>query len=606
MDEIPKSIWKKSWKGWRGFLLGWLGLMLATLIIFWVIMFAAGARITSEELKLWAALAVCATTVTFLVLFFRWLFCWRNFKRFLFGLACFATLIALFFAEEDWRGKHDWEKFKHEWEAKGEKFDLKDFVPPASPDEQNFAFSPVWVAEIKNNFLSQPEKAQLWYGNRIFGEDVSNILPFFPISTTRSNDWNNNLTIGNWAKSTITDLEIWQTYYRNPAKKDSTNEFPITPQPQSPAADVLFALSKYDPVIEKLKIDSAMPHSRFPVQYGDDDPAEILLPHLAALKRYAQLLQLRAIAELQNGQSGKALDDIKLSLRLMDSIQAEPFIISHLVRFAIFQIILQPIYEGLTEHKWSDMQLAELDSELSKLDFLAGYELSVRGERAAHIKVIDYLEQKRIRYWDFFAMLGSDDGDRQKNVMNNFWVAAELYLMPKGWFYQNKIPLSQMHQQWNLPAVDDEQQMVLPKKIAQANKAVKSINGSTPFNFFARLLLPELGNFAQKTAFGQNAVNLARVAIALERYRLANGGYPDSLDALAPQFMEKIPHDVIGGKPLHYQRTDDGQFVLYSVGWNETDDGGVVVFKNGSAPRDEWKAGFDMNEGDWVWRYPQK
>jgi hypothetical protein len=132
--------------------------------------------------------------------------------------------------------------------------------------------------------------------------------------------------------------------------------------------------------------------------------------------------------------------------------------------------------------------------------FWPDYELSVRGERAAHIKVIDYLEQKRIRYWDFFAMLGSDDGDRQKNVMNNFWVAAELYLMPKGWFYQNKIPLSQMHQQWNLPAVDDEQQMVLPKKIAQANKAVKSINGSTPFNFFARLLLPELGNFAQKTA----------------------------------------------------------------------------------------------------------
>ncbi len=58
--------------------------------------------------------------------FVRWVCCWRNFKRFLFGLACFATLIALFYAEENWRGKHDWEKYKREWEAKGEKFDFRD------------------------------------------------------------------------------------------------------------------------------------------------------------------------------------------------------------------------------------------------------------------------------------------------------------------------------------------------------------------------------------------------------------------------------------------------------------------------------------------------
>ena len=74
-------------------------------------------------------------------------------------------------------------------------------------------------------------------------------------------------------------------------------------------------------------------------------------------------------------------------------------------------------------------------------------------------------------------------------------------------------------------------------------------------------------------------MDLARVAIALERYRLAHGEYPESLDALAPQFIAKLPHDIINGQPLHYRRTADGQFVLYSVGWNETDDGGEVGFK---------------------------
>jgi len=49
---------------------------------------------------------------------------------------------------------------------------------------------------------------------------------------------------------------------------------------------------------------------------------------------------------------------------------------------------------------------------------------------------------------------------------------------------------------------------------------------------------------------------------------------------------------------LHYRRTDDGQFVLYSVGWNETDDGGEVAFTSGGS--------VDVNTGDWVWRYPAK
>ena len=122
------------------------------------------------------------------------------------------------------------------------------------------------------------------------------------------------------------------------------------------------------------------------------------------------------------------------------------------------------------------------------------------------------------------------------------------------------------------------------KNVTQADKAIESINPSTAFHFLVRLLLPELGKYAERTAYVQNAANMARMAIALERYRLAHGGFPESLDALAPQFMEKIPHEIINGQPLHYRRSDDGQFVLYSVGWNETDDGGVVAFE-----RSFWK-----------------
>jgi hypothetical protein len=87
------------------------------------------------------------------------------------------------------------------------------------------------------------------------------------------------------------------------------------------------------------------------------------------------------------------------------------------------------------------------------------------------------------------------------------------------------------------------------------------------------------------------------VAIALERCRIAQGRYPESLDALAPQFINKLPHDVIGGGQLKYRRADNG-FVLYSIGWNEKDDDGTPAgMKNGL---------LDSGDGDWVWQSAAK
>ena len=99
-------------------------------------------------------------------------------------------------------------------------------------------------------------------------------------------------------------------------------------------------------------------------------------------------------------------------------------------------------------------------------------------------------------------------------------------------------------------------------------------------------------------AFGQTRVNEAIVACALERYRQAQGQFPESLEPLSPRFLPNMTHDLITGAPLLYRRTPDGQFILYSVGWNEKDDGGVEVV---SHPR-SYEA--ELMEGDWVWRYP--
>ena len=109
------------------------------------------------------------------------------------------------------------------------------------------------------------------------------------------------------------------------------------------------------------------------------------------------------------------------------------------------------------------------------------------------------------------------------------------------------------------------------------------------------MLLPALSKVILKSAAAQTAFNQAAIACALERYRLANGHFPEKLDALAPQFISSLPNDVLTGEPYKYRRTDDGRFVLYSVGWDEKDDGGVAG-----------KTLFDEKQGDWVWEYPAR
>jgi hypothetical protein len=68
----------------------------------------------------------------------RGLFTWRGMRRILVGIAVLATLVALLYAEEDWRGKRAWENCKRELAAKGVDLNWSDYIPAPVPDDQNF------------------------------------------------------------------------------------------------------------------------------------------------------------------------------------------------------------------------------------------------------------------------------------------------------------------------------------------------------------------------------------------------------------------------------------------------------------------------------------
>ena len=179
-------------------------------------------------------------------------------------------------------------------------------------------------------------------------------------------------------------------------------------------------------------------------------------------------------------------------------------------------------------------------------------------------------------------------------------------LVPQGWYYLEELNYSRGFHTQLAAGLDATNNRVSVPQIKSGAEALERMVGSGGFAgtelgrvlhhwLMAKMLLPGLTKAVLKSAAAQTTVNQAAIACALERYRLANGHFPEKLDALVPQLISPLPNDVLTGEPYKYRRTDNGQFVLYSVGWDEKDDGGVPG-----------RTLFDDLQGDWVWEYPAR
>ena len=72
----------------------------------------------------------------------------------------------------------------------------------------------------------------------------------------------------------------------------------------------------------------------------------------------------------------------------------------------------------------------------------------------------------------------------------------------------------------------------------------------------------------------------ARMALAVEQYRLSTGRLPETLDQLVPTLVSRVPLDPFDGLPLRFRPLDTG-YVVYSVGQDLMDNQGEAQ-KTGS------------------------
>jgi hypothetical protein len=520
---------------------------------------------------------------------FRWLCSWRGIRRMLIVLAWAVTIIGLFYGEEDWRGRHAWNQYRDAAAARGLSLDWSTYIPKPVPDDQNFAATPF----LKTFFQTNP----FILTNDLYHRADNNV---FETNSARYKDKGHRH---------FTDLVAWQqaaaALEHGELKRDQRFETDITDlAARAAAAPAILEGMKPDAAVSaELRAASSREYSRFPVAYDLENPWDIIIPHLSRIKQTVQPLKLEACAELAAGQSDQALADVKLMLALADSIKSEPFLISYLVRVACVHIAIQPVWEGLAEHRWTDAQLQVLQARFSSYDFLADVEQSLKAERAVGTLTADLVMKKGLLYVEGIGSVDNYQNYQEPFRKVFFYVIGKV--MPSGWYDREKLNYNKLFAAQFEGIVDLTARTVSPRKDAlNADEMERQIYGTwrrTPLHaalrhcVIANMLLPGLRKIHAKAAAAQTAADQAALACALERYRLANGQFPETLAALSPQFMDHAPHDVITGQPYKYRRTEDGQFILYSVGWDEKDDGGVPG-----------KNLFDQTQGDWVWSYPAK
>jgi hypothetical protein len=451
---------------------------------------------------------------------------WRVSRRILISLAVFATLVAIFYTGEDWRGKRAWENYKREAAAQGHVLDWEQFIPPPVPDDQNL----FKVPQMQEWFVRNPNV-------------TNNELNILITNATKTA----NIT----SKTDAANFLAWSDQF----------------QPD------------FDLMREALKRPDARMDGDYTVPY------EIPIVNFVHIRAVAQALAQRAKCNLLLGRPDKALADLTLlndSRRIMERAPTgKPItLVDAMVNVAVTGLYAETIAKGFQDHTWQEPQLTSLQEQLEPINLPHIVALSFQSEPAASTRTLEIISNAKLQEW--FSL----------HPKNSYWALWKWDLLPRGWIYQNMATSARMTYS-QIEGFDSASGLIEPKQFKDVSHVLNRV--ARPYSFIATAAIPNYTKAWQTTAYNQTMVNEAQIACALERYYLTYGQYPDTLDALAPHFMDTIPHDIIGGQPLHYRRTNDGKFLIYSVGWNETDDGGQRSRYNANGGLANYA------QGDWVW-----
>ena len=488
-----------------------------------------------------------------------WLLSWRILRRVLLAVACFITLVAGFYTVENWRGWRAWEQCKRELEAKGETLNWEAFIPPPVPDEQNFFKAPGMTA---------------WFNRRARGTNQN--VRIYSVTPALS-----------LMASTRGILDELRSLPEKPAASDAATS-------AVSRAGLRAAFAEYEPEYRRLADACQRPKSRLADDYNS--PFELHIPNFVNGREVAQTLSVHAGLNVLDSRPDVALQDLVMMRRVGEVMDDSHTLVGTMIHVAILGVYIQTARDAFEAGLWQEPQMAALQHQTREVDLLASLARSWRGaERVGVIRVLDRPPDELAKV---FAAARSPGGSNVRGGIDwhPLFTRIKLELCPRGWFLQNQASLCRFNQAF-LDSLEVSGRRIHSARLNALNDRWQNLPPRSPYTFLATLAMPNFSLALQHLARTQTQVDQLHVACALERYRLTHGSYPEKLDALMPALLDHVPKDLFSDGPLKYHRDDQGGYLLWSVGWDEKDGGGVQSLGKDGKPA------YDASPGDWVWQH---
>jgi hypothetical protein len=325
-------------------------------------------------------------------------------------------------------------------------------------------------------------------------------------------------------------------------------------------------------------------------------PGDYSIPHLwpipnyVAIRNVAQLLGARAQAFLLLNRPDEAYAELERIDRLNRIVTAKPLtLVASMIHVAVTGVQTATIEQGFALGVWQERHFRGFIKSYGARRLLPTVIDALRsGERAGVIELVEKLSTEEGR-----SAVEADTSGALKSL------AASLRRMPRGWERQNLAFYAQAMQE----QIDmfDVKRSIDPRAAQFTGEQIVSrVEGYSPMRIVAQMALPNVLKAGQTALRVQTSVNELVTASALELFRRENGRYPETLTELTPRFMERIPPDLILGQPLRYQKRVNGEYALYSIAWNGTDDLAPLL-ANTNAPMLEIFAS-EASLDDWLWK----
>ncbi len=305
--------------------------------------------------------------------------------------------------------------------------------------------------------------------------------------------------------------------------------------------------------------------SRYPVDLGQGYSAE--LGHLARLRRLARAMAIEGWTAAVERRPEDAVNSVRDILPIANSLSEEPIVLSQLVRTAITGIAVQNLENILNRMELSDPLLARMQETLANAlpplwqgPFI---NRALAGECATSL---DYAGEY------YLSLAANDKAEPVEGVVPAISVALPLINLLGSDAFERAVFANSFRLIQN--AADNAARTdTLPDILAALHWKEKSFLAfRTPM---VNALMPAFDRVFASELRIRTQLSLAQTALAVERFRLANGRLAERLEEVVPTFLDRVPTDPWnGGKHISYRVKENGEFVVYSYGKNKTDEKG--------------------------------